>query len=253
MKMVNDGAIIALNIPVPENFYDPHFVQTTYEIIQSQLVLSNVVTNLNLNEVWGKKLFHSKPLLMSESMEIIKSHLVLGAIRNTKLITITFISEDPNEAAQAANAIADSYRDYRMKALQRIANAGLKTLQSYFQAEESKILLLQTNLAALHEQLKIQDETTTNQTPEQQPYWSEKCKLENLVEAHKLLGSKIAAMESDKQLPTTSMVQIVDLANPPTSPISNRPLAVGAIVLGLLCSLGGWFLLRPSATRSPSP
>jgi capsular polysaccharide biosynthesis protein len=248
MKVENDGTIIQGGFSTPP-YYDPYFIQTTFEIIQSQHVLSNVVANLNLNEIWGNKSFRGKELLMSESMEIIKSHLVLGKIRNTKLITITFISEDPNEAAQVANAIAESYRDYRIKALQRTVMTGLEAPQSHFQEEEGRILSLQTNLAALHQQLKIQDETPTNQIPEQQPYWSEKRKLENLVEEHKMIGSKIAAMESDKQLPT-SMVQIVDRAVPPTSPITNRPLAVGAIVLGLLCSLGGWFLLKPSTTRS---
>src|SRR5579863_8797166 len=35
--------------------FDPYFIQTTFEIMQSEIVLSNVVATLNLNEKWGKK------------------------------------------------------------------------------------------------------------------------------------------------------------------------------------------------------
>src|SRR5690348_3794814 len=38
--------------------YDPYFIQTTFEIMQSQLVLSNVIATLNLNAEWGKKYFN---------------------------------------------------------------------------------------------------------------------------------------------------------------------------------------------------
>jgi polysaccharide biosynthesis transport protein len=35
--------------------YDPYFIQTTFEIMQSQMVLTNVINALDLNVVWGKK------------------------------------------------------------------------------------------------------------------------------------------------------------------------------------------------------
>src|SRR5215510_14949866 len=35
--------------------YDPYFLQTEFETIRSERVLSNVVALLNLTEVWGKK------------------------------------------------------------------------------------------------------------------------------------------------------------------------------------------------------
>ncbi len=61
-----------------------------FEIIQSQLVLSNVVCSLNLNKVWGKKYSNGSKLTMNESTEVIKTHMRLAPVRNTKLITITF-------------------------------------------------------------------------------------------------------------------------------------------------------------------
>ena len=42
--------------------YGGYFPQVSFEIIHSQLVLSNVVAGLNLNEVWGRNNFNGEPL-----------------------------------------------------------------------------------------------------------------------------------------------------------------------------------------------
>jgi len=61
-----------------------YFPQIAFEIIQSRLVLSNVVAGLNLNEVWGEKYSNGEPLKYAECYVIIKSHLrlTLGAFLN---------------------------------------------------------------------------------------------------------------------------------------------------------------------------
>jgi uncharacterized protein involved in exopolysaccharide biosynthesis len=43
--------------------YDPYFIQTEFEVMQSQIVLGKVVEALNLNAEWGKNMvmaLHSK-------------------------------------------------------------------------------------------------------------------------------------------------------------------------------------------------
>src|SRR5262245_62985941 len=35
--------------------YDPYFIQTEFEVIQSEVVLGKVIENLKLYEYWGKK------------------------------------------------------------------------------------------------------------------------------------------------------------------------------------------------------
>src|SRR5476651_1277283 len=94
--------------------YDPFFLQTTFEIIQSQVVLSNVISSLNLNETWGKKYYNGETLKTTETMELLKNRIHLDTVRNTKLIAITVYSDDKNEAAQLANAVAKGYKDYRI-------------------------------------------------------------------------------------------------------------------------------------------
>lgn len=99
----------------PGTGYDPYFIQTQFEIMQSQAVLDPVIDKLNLNVNWGKKYFAGETLKPDESLKILRSRLMLLPVRNTKLISISVFGDDKNEAAQIANAIADAYRDYRTK------------------------------------------------------------------------------------------------------------------------------------------
>jgi uncharacterized protein involved in exopolysaccharide biosynthesis len=94
--------------------HSPYFIQTTLEIIKSSVVLNPVIDKLDLNQAWGKKYFNGETLKSSETIEILKQRLQLASIGNTKLIAITVYSDDKEEAAQIANAIAGSYRDYRI-------------------------------------------------------------------------------------------------------------------------------------------
>src|SRR5215510_6585661 len=47
--------IQGLNNTVAYNMYDPYWVQTEFEKIQSKLILYEVITNLDLNRKWGEK------------------------------------------------------------------------------------------------------------------------------------------------------------------------------------------------------
>jgi uncharacterized protein involved in exopolysaccharide biosynthesis len=232
--------------------YDPYFIPTTFEILQSQLVLSNAIATLNLNEAWGRKYFNGKTLKTAETMEIIKRRMNLAPVRGTKLIAISFTSEDPNEAAKVPNAIAEAYRDFRINQRRELIKKGLEILQWQFQDEEKKISVQQTNVEQLRQKFGIQDTASTNKSPEQQPYWDEKRKLDQMIEVHRLLGAKIIeTAKLNLQIPKTSMVQITDLAEPPKFPTGpNRSLGVCLIVAGLSSMIAGWLLLKPSGQQA---
>src|ERR1051325_5199001 len=40
---------------ISQQGYDPYFIQTEFEVIQSEVILGRVIKEKNLNEVWGKK------------------------------------------------------------------------------------------------------------------------------------------------------------------------------------------------------
>src|ERR1700679_761017 len=129
--------------------FDPYFIQTTFEIMQSEVVLSNVIATLDLNDKWGKKFNNGETLKTSETMLILKNSMVLNPVRNTKLITIMVYSDDPKEAAQIANTEAEAYTDYRVQTWQDLTATGLKALQDQYAAEEQQILTAQSHVADL--------------------------------------------------------------------------------------------------------
>jgi succinoglycan biosynthesis transport protein ExoP len=138
--------------------YDPFFLQTTFEIIQSQVVLSNVISALNLNVDWGKKYFNGETLKTTETMEILKQHIHLDTVRNTKLIAITVYSDDKNEAARLANAVAKGYQDYRINQRNELTSPAIRVLEDQFKADDDELEAIQTKVDNLRNQLHIHNE-----------------------------------------------------------------------------------------------
>lgn len=252
IKVENDISDGAWSGPPPSSPpYDPYFIQTTFEIIQSQLVLSNVIATLNLNEVWGKKYASGTTLKMSETMEMIKSRLALALVRNTGLITISFTSTDPNEAAQMANTIAQSYRDYRVALRTQADRKGLEIFEKQFRTAEQQISTQQTKVEQLRLKYGIQDLAATNGAAAAQPFWDEKSKLDGMREQQTLRAKRIEVPKLELLIPQHPMVHITDLAEPPAHPVGpNRPLGAVLLVLGLFSCAVGWSWLRAS-TRPP--
>jgi capsular exopolysaccharide synthesis family protein len=168
IKVENDGGIVAGmgNSPAATQFpYDPYFIQTTFEIMQSQRVLSNVIAAMNLNVEWGRKYFNGETLKTTETMQILKGRMSLAPVRNTKLISITVFSDDRKEAADLANTIAEAYKSYRVQNIQQKLATGLEVLQTQYLAESNQIQVLQENVDNMRRNLDINDGTASSPTP----------------------------------------------------------------------------------------
>ena len=105
---------IVVSKPGAASGYDPLFVKTEAERIQSPTVLTNFIADLNLNDVWGKKYNNGQPLSDSEVEQLLK--IDVRTARNSDVIEITARSGDPAEAAALANGIAHSYRAHAAQA-----------------------------------------------------------------------------------------------------------------------------------------
>src|SRR5215204_3007813 len=86
--------------------YDPYWMQTEFETIQSKSILHKVITNLNLNKKWAEKYQAEGELQTDQSYRLLRAQIEVQQSRNTSLIEIKAFSEDNNEAALIANTIA---------------------------------------------------------------------------------------------------------------------------------------------------
>src|ERR1700722_6162375 len=77
--------------------YDPYFIQTEFEVIQSEKILDQVIERLDLNAVWAAK-YNSPKLKNSESRALLKGKIELRPARNTSLIDITVYDDEKEEA-----------------------------------------------------------------------------------------------------------------------------------------------------------
>jgi uncharacterized protein involved in exopolysaccharide biosynthesis len=130
--------------------YDPYFMETELKIMEGGTVLNNVVQALNLDVKWGKQ--HGQQVGTSDAIRRLKQNITLDVLPNTKLIDITFWDRDPTEAAQIANAIAETYSSYRTEQHRQQMEAGIEKLEEDYQAEETNLFLMQSNV----DQLQVQ-------------------------------------------------------------------------------------------------
>jgi succinoglycan biosynthesis transport protein ExoP len=137
--------------------FDPYFIQTEFEVIQSEKVLGSVVELLDLNTVWGRKYQNGEKLKTTETIGLLKSRMNLQPVRNTSLIKIVVYSEDKKEAADVANAVAEVYRDHRQERRRQMTLEGVKALEERYQEQENKIRNVQMEMEQLRKANTISD------------------------------------------------------------------------------------------------
>ena len=145
--------------------YDPYFIQTEFELIQSEVILGKVVDDLDLNKEWGRKYGSGEPLKTSESMGMLKGRIDLRPVRNTSLIEIRVYSEKAEEASRIANALAEAYKEHRLKQRQQLSNNGITVLESRFAEQEAKVKAAQSNVDELRVKLNISDAMASGDGP----------------------------------------------------------------------------------------
>ncbi len=143
--------------------FDPFFITTEFEKIQSKTVLYSVITNrdLNLNRKWAAR-FHVPELKTTETYGILKKRIDVRQYRNTSLIEIRVMSEDKEEAAAIANKIAEAYKDWRLSQRMTAALKGIKSLQDQFEEYEKRVEKMQQDVAMMRSTNSISDAVADN-------------------------------------------------------------------------------------------
>lgn len=121
------GDITSLMPTTAQVGFDPYFVMTQFEILQSKEVLYKVIDDLKLVQRWNQKyrLGDSR----AEAFRILGKLIDPRQVRNTSIIEINVYSKDKEEAAEIANKIAEVYKNSRDELRLRLVEQGLKTLR----------------------------------------------------------------------------------------------------------------------------
>ncbi len=146
-----------LGRPQTTSQFDPYFIQTEFEIIQSKSVLYPVIQDLGLAREWAKRFNETTDLQPPEVYNMLRKNLDVRQSRNTSLIEIRVYSEDKEEAARIANKIADVYSKSRVRLKQDQAEKGIKVLDERLTEQSEKVRVLQNEVDELRTQLKIPD------------------------------------------------------------------------------------------------
>ncbi|MCX7591091.1 MAG: polysaccharide biosynthesis tyrosine autokinase [Kiritimatiellae bacterium] len=143
--------------------FDPWFLRTQFEIIQSRPIVEEVVRTLNLTEklgrahgyleVLGEKSFDHTVKLISRAMRV-------HQYRDTNLIEIqVYLSEPkesaPEEAARIANAIAEVFRQQNARKTRDTQENALKAMQESIEEQRKLVEEKKRKVASVREKYQL--------------------------------------------------------------------------------------------------
>jgi succinoglycan biosynthesis transport protein ExoP len=136
--------------------FDPYFIQTEFEKIQSQKVLDKVVIKCNLTEDW-KRLNGGKSLTDIEARKTLKKAIDIRQFRNTSIIELRAYDRIPTKAQEIAQALAEEYQNHRKDAQKARVEEGIRVLQVRMGIVNKEIDVMQADVDNLRAKLGISD------------------------------------------------------------------------------------------------
>jgi capsular exopolysaccharide synthesis family protein len=127
--------------------FDPTAFEAEFEIMQSPNVLSPIITDLQLDKTWAKRLHTSLDALPpQDALAILQNNLHLDFKRGSNIIEISVTSEVPTECRDIANALADRYKTMRDVEEDQRAQRGAEALRDEIKEQQG---VVEENRAAL--------------------------------------------------------------------------------------------------------
>jgi polysaccharide biosynthesis transport protein len=130
--------------------YDPFFLQTQFEIIQSQKILYPVAQRLNL-----QRTDRGVDLPMDAAVTRLKSQLSVRRFRDTSLIEIGVYGTDGRKAADIANTIAEVFERDRLEVKRQQTQKGLDKLRDEALQQEEQVRKAQEKVEKLRKELDV--------------------------------------------------------------------------------------------------
>ncbi|MBM3858912.1 MAG: polysaccharide biosynthesis tyrosine autokinase [Verrucomicrobia bacterium] len=133
--------------------YDPYFLQTQYEIIQSQKILYPVIERFDLRKRWA---YGGDPLPLEMTFRMLRRAMSVQRFRDTSLIEIRVFDQNPQLAADLANSIADTFEKDRLEVRRQQTMKGIAKVQEELEKQEKKVREAQDKVERLRKELNVQ-------------------------------------------------------------------------------------------------
>jgi capsular exopolysaccharide synthesis family protein len=124
-----------------EKGFDSTNFQAEFQIMQSSDVLMPIITDLQLDKVWAKRVYKSnlEALPPQDALFYMNQILKLDYTRGTNIINITVTSDVPKECADVANAVSDRYKAMRDGEEQERTNRGTDALRDQIAQQQKTV------------------------------------------------------------------------------------------------------------------
>lgn len=138
------------------NQFNPFFLLTEMEVLQSELILGQVVDRADLARRWGETLTRgARSLERKEAVELLKRRVGIQQQRNTSNIDITVVADSPQEAAHLSNLIAETYRQHRLTSKREEVLEGIAVLESILDQKALEVEEAEDELERIREELGL--------------------------------------------------------------------------------------------------
>jgi polysaccharide biosynthesis transport protein len=137
--------------------FDPYFIQTEFEKIQSKRVIYQVLSNLNLIGLYSGRIGKEVSLKTNEAYQVLLKNVSVRQSRNTSLIEIKVYDEDPVLASKIANEIAEVYRVNRESRKMDASARSIKVLEQQATNQFMRVQEAQAKVDKLRQDLKVGD------------------------------------------------------------------------------------------------
>lgn len=143
--------------------YDPFFLKTQFEIIQSAPIIEETVSRSGLAERWAVAYGYdhlSPDQIMTRTMNMLSKRMKVQQYRDTNLIEIQIYMDEPKatayrDAAEIADMVASVYRSQSMRRNREQVEAALNALQKTLDEQNIKVAEAEKNLNDIRQEHSI--------------------------------------------------------------------------------------------------
>ncbi|MBK27279.1 MAG: capsular biosynthesis protein [Verrucomicrobiales bacterium] len=145
-----------MGVQTAQSSFDPYFISTEFEKIQSQIVLDAVVRSCELRDEW-KDDNGGEPLTELVARKRLEKVIDVSQYRNTSIIELRAYDGDEDLAREIAQALAEQYKNYRSNLQKRRVEAGINKLKERMEKTDEEISVMQAKVDDLRVKLGISD------------------------------------------------------------------------------------------------